>query len=57
MGPAWCWRKRGVRKDEPDCELNAAMRMLGKIKLQGQVVTGDALYAQRKVCERIVKRR
>lgn len=31
------------------------MRLLGKINLKGRVVTGDALYAQRNVCKRILK--
>src|SRR4030067_2072482 len=54
LGLAWCWRKRGVRSSEQDCELNAAKRLLKKIHLKGNVVTGDALYAQRGVCEQFL---
>lgn len=54
MGLARCWRKRGVRSGEHDCELNAAKRLLKKIHLKGNVVTGDALYAQRRLCEQIL---
>jgi len=48
--------QEGVRRDEQDCELNAAMRLLEQIQLQGLVLTGDARYAQRRVCEFVLDR-
>ncbi len=57
MERAKFWPKRGVRREEQEGELKAALRLLKKIDLQGTVVTGDALYAQRKVCKRILKGR
>ncbi len=58
MRPAWCWRKRGVRigtqVDEHDAELLSAPRLLAELPLQGAVVTGDALYCQRALCQQIV---
>ena len=35
-------------------ELNAAPELLAQVPLRGKVVTGDALYAQRGLCEQIV---
>ena len=58
MRPAWCWRKRGVRigtlVDEHDVELLVAPRLLQELPLEGAVVTGDALYCQRALCDQIV---
>jgi len=58
MRPAWCWRKRGVRigtaVDEHDAELLSAPRLMAELPLKGAVVTGDALYCQRALCEQIV---
>jgi len=51
--PAWCWRKRGVRTDEHEAELSVAPQLLENVPVQGRLVTGDALYCQRKLCEQI----
>lgn len=57
MRPAWCWRKRGVGEDEHDAELLVAPALLDALPLAGRVVTGDALYCQRALCQRIRERR
>lgn len=64
--PAWCWRKRGVRTTEEqaeteearaqakqEAELNVAPRVLQQVQplLAGRVVSGDALYCQKGVCQ------
>jgi predicted transposase YbfD/YdcC len=54
MRPAWCWRKRGVRRDQHEGELSTAMALLGKLPLTGRLVTGDALYCQRDFCTAVV---
>jgi len=53
-GPAWCWRKRGVRTSEHEGELTVAPAVLAALPLAGRVVSGDALYCQRSVCQYIV---
>src|SRR5579871_7030772 len=50
MGPAWCWRKRGVRRDQHEGELRTALQLLALLPLAGRLVTGDALYCQRDFC-------
>ena len=50
MRPAWCWRKRGVRRDQHEGELRTALQLLGQLPLAGRLVTGDALYCQRDFC-------
>jgi predicted transposase YbfD/YdcC len=52
--PAWCWRKRGVRRAAQEGELAAAQRLLGDITLTGRLVTGDALYCQRAFCAQVL---
>lgn len=52
--PAWCWRKRGVRTDEHEAELTLAPAVLAAVPLAGRLVTGDALYCQRAVCQQIL---
>jgi hypothetical protein len=37
-------------------ELEAVKTVLGRLDLQGHVVTGDALLAQRGLCQQVVKR-
>lgn len=54
MTPAWCWRKRGVRTDEHEAELTLAPAVLAALPLEGRLVTGDALYCQRAVCQQIL---
>jgi predicted transposase YbfD/YdcC len=53
-GPTWCWRKRGVKRDEHEAELSIASGLLATLPLAGRVVTGDAVYCQRHLCEQIV---
>ncbi len=61
MGPAWCWRKRGVggatEADEREGELAVAPAVLASVPLRGRLVTGDALYCQRDLCRQIRRRR
>jgi len=51
--PAWCWHKRGVKTDEHEAELSVAPELLLSVPVQGRLVTGDALYCQRNLCEQI----
>jgi hypothetical protein len=52
-GLAWCWLKRGVEKKE--AELAVAPELLSQLKLQGHLVTGDALYAQKNLSRQVVE--
>ncbi len=52
-GPAWCWRKRGVRDKEG--ELTVAPELLAQLNLKGCVVTGDALYTQKHLSHQVVE--
>lgn len=54
MRPASCWRKRGVKHQAHEAELTVAPAVLGAVSLAGRLVTGDALYAQRAVCQQIL---
>jgi predicted transposase YbfD/YdcC len=54
MGPARCWRKRGVRGDDGDGEITVARALLGRLPLAGRVVTADALHCQRDTCRQIL---
>jgi len=56
LGPAWCWRKRGVRADKQEAELSEAPAVLDMLPLKGRLVTNDALYCQREWCERVLAR-
>lgn len=57
LGPAWCWRNRGVSPgegdDEREGELTVAPAVLAMLPLRGRLVTGDALYCQRTLCRQI----
>lgn len=65
---AWCWRKRGVRTKEEaaqtnderaqakqEAELSVAPRLLAQVQplVRGRVVSGDALYCQKALCQQI----
>ena len=52
---AWYWDKRGVRGDAKESELGMATTLLGQLELEGRVVTGDALYCQQELSQRILK--
>jgi predicted transposase YbfD/YdcC len=54
--PAWCWRSRGVRAAEHEAELTVAPSLLEQVEVAGRIVTGDALYCQRRICGRVVER-
>jgi predicted transposase YbfD/YdcC len=54
IGSAWCWPKRGVRTSAHEAELTVAPTLLDGFRLAKRLVTGDALYCQRKLCQRIV---
>lgn len=50
LGLAWCWPNRGVNRDHHQGELSVVGPLLQELPLKGNLVTGDALYCQRKVC-------
>src|SRR5260370_11755413 len=68
-GPGWCWRKGGGRRktqaqplqkeeeelaeDKAQAELSVAPQVLRRVPLRGRLVTGDALYCQRTLCQQI----
>lgn len=54
MGPATCWRKRGVGGRDGDAEMTVARALLARLPLAGRVVTADALHCQRDTCQRIL---
>jgi predicted transposase YbfD/YdcC len=54
MRPAWCWRKRGVKRDEAEGELTAGTALLRLLPLTGRLVTGDALYCQHTFCRDVL---
>lgn len=54
LGPAGCWPNRGVKRDEHQVELSIAPGILATLPLAGRLVTGDALYCQRHLCQQIV---
>ena len=53
---AWYWDKRGVRGECKESELGMASGLLVQLELRGKVVTGDALYAQRELSQRVLER-
>lgn len=57
---AYCGRMKGVvsqMRVEPGMnEVTAALRMLKGIPLDGKIVTGDAMYANRRLCTEIITR-
>ena len=53
MGLAWCWPNRGVRGSAHEVELSVAPGVLAAVPLRGRLVTGDALYCHRALCEQI----
>lgn len=53
-GPAWCWRKRGGRREEHQVELSIAPGLLAPLPLAGRLVTGDALDCPRHLCQQSV---
>jgi predicted transposase YbfD/YdcC len=55
IGPAWCWRKRGVRAGEHEAELTVAPGLLEAFPLRKRLLTGDALYCQRALCQQVVE--
>jgi predicted transposase YbfD/YdcC len=54
IGSAWCWPKRGVKTGEHEAELTVAPDLLDGFPLAKRIVTGDALYCQRALCQRII---
>lgn len=47
----WWWLKRGVRQGE----LESAHELISMVELREKLVTGDALYCQRRFCEQVVE--
>jgi hypothetical protein len=45
-----------VRVDAKTNEHKAALQLLGILPVQGRVVTGDALFCQREVCQEVIDR-
>jgi predicted transposase YbfD/YdcC len=56
MGPAGCGRKRGVSPATHEGELSVAPALLAALPLAGAMITGDALYCQRALCQQIIDR-
>lgn len=56
MRPALCWRKRGVGTDTHEGELTIAAAVLARLPLAGRLLTGDAQYCQRALCQAVVDR-
>ena len=53
---AWCWGKRGVETQAKAGELTVGSAVIDQLELRGgRVVTGDALYAQRKLSCQVVE--
>lgn len=48
-----CWRNRGVNINQHEAELAVAPMLLKMLPLSGRLVTGDALYCQRGLCQEI----
>jgi len=46
--------QEGVRTEKREAELRVAPRLLERIDLHGRLVTGDALYAQRELCQQVL---
>ena len=53
MGLAWCWSNRGVRGCAHEIELSVTPGVLTAVSLGGLLVTGDALYCYRALCQQI----
>ena len=51
---AWCESKRGVTAEKHQSELAMASSLLERMIVTDRVVTGDALYCQRQLCEQVV---
>ncbi|MCA9428416.1 MAG: ISAs1 family transposase [Candidatus Omnitrophica bacterium] len=45
-----------LKVSEDSNEIDAALRLLQEIPLSGTVVTGDAMFTQKKICESIVEK-
>ena len=56
MRTTWAlwWLKRGVNDRTTQSELSEAPALLARVPLKGRVITGDALYCQRTLCQQIV---
>ncbi len=56
---AYCEKLKGVvaelRLPEGTNEIGAAYKLLKEIPLEGTIVTGDAIYAQKRLCRKIVE--
>jgi len=56
---AFCEKAKGVIAQralpQGSNEITAALRLIKETPLEGAVVTGDAIFAQQKVCEEIIK--
>lgn len=46
-----------LKVSEDSNEIDAALRLLREVPLSGTVVTGDAMFTQRKICEAILKKK
>jgi len=48
-------RTEPIPEEKNKVELSVAPELLGQIPIQGNIITGDALYAQRELCAQIVE--
>jgi len=53
LGPALCWRNRGVKRDQHEAELTVAPQVVKALSLEKKLVTADALYCQREFCRSV----
>ena len=52
---AWYWGKGGVERQAKEGELTVAAEVLCQLELRGRTITGDALYAPRKLSRQVVE--
>lgn len=53
--PVLHWPRKGIRSERHESELSLAPSILNMLPLYGNIITGDALYCQRNLCEQIVQ--
>ena len=58
---AFCTRLQGVIGEVPvpqgNNEITAMLDLLEKVDLEGMIITGDAAFTQKKICDKIVKKK
>ncbi len=49
------WDKRGERSSKRESELSMASKLLDRVVVPDRVVTGDALYCNRNLCQQVME--